>query len=465
MIKNSENKLNYNKIITIFILVISFISILGFKFYNTNQQMKDDLNVDTIYNNIYINGVDVGGLTKEEAEQKLNETIGAELSNKAITITNEEQYFTIYYSDLNSRYDYTAAIDEAYSYARTGKIRERYDIILGLEEEPLMIETTFPFSYDEENIYSFLEAHKYEVDIKPTNPTATSFDHNGSFVYTEGTSGKSLDVEKTGNDIKNLVDNQEEGTVEASFYVVEPEYNVDSFSQSTDLIGTGSTNYTSGQSPRNTNIQNASSKIDGKIVYPGEVFSTNEALGEMTEQNGYAYATVIVSGQLTDDIGGGVCQVSSTLYNAVMYAELEVVERQNHSMKVGYEDYGFDATLAGDYIDFKFKNNTDYPIIIESYLTEDKVVVNIYGNETRPSNREVHYENLLVETIEPEPTIYTDTDKLPKGQTEVKTKPRTGYRYEVYKVVTIDGKEVERTLYNKSYYKPIRGETLVGTGS
>ena len=158
-----------------------------------------------------------------------------------------------------------------------------------------------------------------------------------------------------------------------------------------------------------------------------------------------------------------MCQVSSTLYNAVLYSELDVVERQNHSLKVGYLDYGYDATLAGDYIDFKFKNSTNYPVYVESYLTDNQVICNIYGYEERPANRKLKFENMLVDVIEQGPKVIKETDELPEGEERVEVKPLKGYKYKLYKLVYVDDKLQEKVLVNNSYYKPRAEEVLIGT--
>ncbi|MDE6182567.1 MAG: VanW family protein, partial [Eubacteriales bacterium] len=229
-------------------------------------------------------------------------------------------------------------------------------------------------------------------------------------------------------------------------------------------LGGFTTNYTGASTEgRVINMKIAASKINGTILYPGEVFSTNEKFGPTTQANGYKPAKTIIDGKFVDEFGGGVCQISSTLYNAVLYSELEIVERRNHSLKVGYLDYGYDATLAGNYIDLKFKNSTKYPIYIESYLTNNQVICNIYGYDERPQNREIKFQNALVQKIEPGPRVVKETDTLPEGEEKVEVKPLTGYKYKLYKLVYQDGKLTDKILVNDSYYRPRAEEVLVGT--
>jgi len=183
----------------------------------------------------------------------------------------------------------------------------------------------------------------------------------------------------------------------------------------------------------------------------------------MTYENGYRMAPVILDGKLEDGMGGGVCQVSSTLYNALLYSELEIVERRNHSLKVGYAEYGFDATLVEGVIDLQFKNDTKYPVFIESYLEDRKIVVNIYGHEVHPPGRSLKFFNELAEVVPPAEELIIEDENMPEGEAVIITAARNGYRYNVYKIIYEDEKEIGRELVNRSYYRPTRGEKRIGT--
>jgi len=152
-------------------------------------------------------------------------------------------------------------------------------------------------------------------------------------------------------------------------------------------MGTYSTKFNSSQKERSYNISLSSNAIDGTILLPGDVFSFNEIVGPRSTSAGYKTAPVIFEGELVDGIGGGVCQVSSTIYNSVLKSQLGVVERVNHSIPSTYVPKGLDATVAYGFLDFKFKNTTDFPIYIESFVNKNILTVNIYGHQT--NNREV----------------------------------------------------------------------------
>ena len=161
-------------------------------------------------------------------------------------------------------------------------------------------------------------------------------------------------------------------------------------------------------------------------------------------------------------MGGGICQVSTTLYNAVLLAELDITERYNHSMIVAYVDPSADAAIAESAgKDFKFVNNTDFPVYVESIIKGKEITVNIYGKETRDENREVTYESEILEVINPgADVIYADAGQ-PLGYI-VKESAHIGYKAKLWKVVKVDGVEVERTEVNYSRYKATPRYATVG---
>ncbi|MBR1565409.1 MAG: VanW family protein [Oscillospiraceae bacterium] len=150
-----------------------------------------------------------------------------------------------------------------------------------------------------------------------------------------------------------------------------------------DLLGAQMTYYTGSTSERINNIRLAAAKLDGLILLPGESFSYNDAVGKRTEEAGFQYADAYSDGQVVPELGGGICQVSSTLYSASLYARMKILSRTNHYFKVGYLDYGMDATVSWGGPDFKFRNDRELPIKIAAYLNEDEnsLVVEIWGTD------------------------------------------------------------------------------------
>lgn len=209
---------------------------------------------------------------------------------------------------------------------------------------------------------------------------------NGEFVYTDSQEGVTLDVAATVENIQKAVSEAKDDTsairVVAAVEVEKPKISKETAERCKDKIGSFSTTFNAGNVNRSKNVANAARLISGSVLYPGETFSVHDAISPLTEENGYYAAASYNQGKVEDTLGGGVCQVSTTLYNAVLRAELEVVERSPHSMVVSYVKPSMDAAIAGDYKDFKFKNNTDVPIYIQGGTYSGTLYFNIYGEET-----------------------------------------------------------------------------------
>ena len=181
-------------------------------------------------------------------------------------------------------------------------------------------------------------------------------------------------------------------------------------------------------------------------------------------ENGYKTATAYENGRSVDSIGGGVCQISTTLYNASLYAELEIVQRQNHSMTVSYVKPSMDAAIAGTYKDLKIKNPYDTPIYIEGYTQGKTLTFTIYGKETRPSNRTLAFESETISTT-PSPTQEIQDPSLPAGKRVKVESGHTGLKSKLYKCVYVDGKLQDRTLLNSDTYNASKSVYRVGTGA
>ncbi len=436
------------------------------------KQKKETVESDRIYKNIFIEDTDVSDLTREEAKSRVAEDILNNLKQKSITLklssgTNDKEY-SMTFADFAILPDFTKVVEEAYAYARNGSLDDRYKQIDALKDKPLKLKADdknlYARLYTDTGIEAALSGIADEILVEPLD--AQMHRQNGEFVITPEKAGSEMDMEATVKAVKKTLEENSSGNsvVYILTKVKNPTFTSADCEQSKSVIGSFTTKIAPGSEGRLTNIKTAASKINDNMIKPEDVFSTNEAFGPSTTENGYAIGKVIIDGKLVDDIGGGVCQVSSTLYNAILFSELKVVERQNHSLKVGYVDYGFDATLAGDYIDFKFKNDTEHPVYIECYIENSKVICNIYGKETRDPKRTLKFTNELVEKVEPAPEEVTEDPTLPLGERVADPEAKTGYRYRVYKNIYQDGKFVSKEQVNTSYYKPVVGKVRVGTG-
>lgn len=459
MTKIINKSLLLKVVIILCLTVILAISTVGFRFYNEYRNMKEIVEVDTIYDNIYINGINLGGYTKEEAYIMIEEHVLNTAKNKTIKLVNGDNTYEYSFDHFGINADIETAIEHAYEQARNGTIRERFEEINNLKENPYEIDIEFNFDID--NIQDVIRPLEENVYTSPVNAIMTR--NNNQFTVIEGTNGYKMNLIETSQGIYDLLMLDSEGEVNIVLDTILPDYDGDVFRQSQNILGSYSSNFTPGENGRNINIRNASSKINGYILYPGETFSTNDVFGAMTYENGYRDSIIILNGEFVEGMGGGICQVSSNLYMAALYSELQINQRQNHSRRVGYVPAAFDATLATGLIDLVFTNNTDYPIFIESIVTSNSNTVNIYGHETRPSNRSITFESSFVENVPPSEEIVREDASLPSGTRVVDIVERPGERYHLYKVIMENGVVTGRERINVSTYRPITGVVRVGT--
>ena len=407
------------------LLILLFLSGLALTASATAVTSREEGSV--IANGVWMGGQDLSGLTTAEAAQYMNrymkalvetdltlvfhapvpkETLpsagdaadapeaapAAALSAAPEPSAEEEPEifgeFSIRLADLGITWDPAETINAASHIGQTGKLVERYKMLMDLKYDHL--DLPLLCRYDEEAIRAFLTAVAAETDREPVDATLAS-EESGVFTVTDDIPGQTVNVEKTLNKICAALD---EGLVRGMEVVGVLESNDtertgDELRRITSPLGAFRTNFTP-DSPRGENIEKARLMINGTVLWPGESFATDEFLRPYTTAIGWKMAPTYVNGNVVDDVGGGVCQIASTLYMAVFLAELQVDERHPHSMQVTYTDPSCDATLATGSKDFVFTNNTDAPIYIEGRIDEIVgLVFVIWGEETRPAEREV----------------------------------------------------------------------------
>lgn len=230
-----------------------------------------------------------------------------------------------------------------------------------------------------------------------------------------------------------------------------------------DLLGKFSTNYNASNTSRSTNLRIACNKINGTIVLPGETFSYNKVVGKRTVEAGYQNAAIYEGGKVVDGLAGGICQVSSTLYNAVLYSNLEIVERRNHGFRTSYIAAGRDATVVYGATDFKFKNTRNYPIKIKASCSGGVCKFEIYG-----IHEDVEYDvSISVTTLSTTPfnTEYQDTTDLAEGVTKVEQGGMNGAKTKTYRTLKLNGNVVKTELLSTDTYKPMTKIILRGVAA
>ncbi len=405
---------------------------------------------DEIAMGVYVEEVNVSGMTKDEAKAAVNEYIAGKTEEK-ITLTIGEEELNVSRADLGVTWSNEEVIDEALGLGKSGNLIRRYKALKDLEFDNKVFE--LEYTADSELVQTVVSEKCTKYNQKATNVGLKKT--SSGFEVVEGKQGVVVDESAATDVILSFIEGEysaENTKVAVPTMITEPIGSAEELAKVKDLLGSFKTSFKSSDSDRSKNVRTGAGHIDGTVLYPGETFSTYEYVNPFTEQNGYAMAGSYLNGKVVDSLGGGICQVSSTLYNAVLMAELEVVERSPHSMMVTYVQASADAAIAGTYKDFKFKNDTDAPIYIEGYTTDDKqIVFNIYGEETRPSNRTIKYTNKVLESTPAVTQLVADSAQG-IGYRLVES-GHNGCKAELYKEVYIDGVLQSSERVNKSNYQ------------
>ncbi len=421
---------------------------------------------ETLKEGVLIQGMDLSGMNKEEAAIAVEQYVEETLRPVTITLlTSNNMEVQVTAGDLGIAWSNPEILDEALAIGTEGNVIARYKALKDLQHEPVNYELTF--SYDINAINDILIGQCSQYDQQAVNVSLKR--ENGVFTVIEGQTGYLLDVETSIDTVYNYMIQEwdlQPCTIVLDVAVDQPRGSAEELARVTDVIGSYTTSFSTSGSDRSANVGNGCRLIDGTTLYPGEEFSTYEAVAPFTEKNGYYMAGSYLNGKVVDSLGGGICQVSTTLYNAVLRAELEVTERYNHSMIVTYVDPSADAAIAeSSGKDFKFVNNLDVPIYIEGIIEGKKITFNIYGEETRSSDRQVTYESKVLEVTNPPGELLYANASQPIGYLVKSDSAHIGYKAQLWKVVTENGVEVERTQVNSSSYKMVPASYQVGVAT
>lgn len=417
----------------------------------------------TIANGVYIGTVDVSGMTVSEAgaavEQRVEELRNRELTLAAAT----DQSLTVTGSELGIAWANKNVVNEAYELGHQGNIVQRYKVLKDLQNSNKVFD--LKLSYDNEALTALLDRCSESFNQDKVNYTLTKTEEG--FNITDGQVGCFVDTAESAGIIKNVISgewSQDAERIQLSVKEDKPLGSHEELALVKDVLGTFTTSYKTSGSARSANVANGCSLINGTTVYPGEEFSVLEKITPFTEANGYFPAGSYLNGLVVESVGGGICQVSTTLYNAVLLAELEVTERHNHSMIVNYVSPSADAAIAeSGGKNFKFINNTEHPIYIDGYTTPDKhITFTVYGVETRPSTHQVAYESEVLETIPASADEFRFDSSQGIGYVGTQS-AHLGYKAQLWKIVRENGEVTEKTVVNSSTYKMVPKIISIGT--
>lgn len=525
--KNTKKITNNKNLIRIF-LISSILLIVLF----CTQVSYFALRYTKTYNGIYISdSFNVSNLSKYEIKDLLSTALTKNIDNLKVTLKRDNNYKDVYYKDINVKYDFDKAIDEAFSIGRKGNVFKRLFEITKLKFTKQYVELHFnidnvklkdmieQFSKDAstsaydpniivkgdkvyiregqrgevinknltyEMIMDYIQNGKsniLQVPLETKIPQKINIDEfynrvcqkvqDAKFVVENNTvkivpqvPGRTIDKATFEKIVKSLKSQpNHEALLPVSY--IEPKVTANYLSENLyrDILATYSTSFTTNSVNnynRSVNIRLGVGKINGHVIGPGETFSFNSVVGPRTANLGYKAAISYVGGKMVDAYGGGICQVSTTLYNVVVLADLQVVQRNNHYFTVGYVPLGMDASVSYGGSDLKFKNSTNWPIKVECWVTKDnKLYFSLKGTNMDPEKK-VSFRQETLKTIQPQ-VRYIDDSSLETGKTIVVQSGKDGYVVNVYKIVSRNGVFQKEAFVSKNTYNPYTREIRRGT--
>ncbi len=412
-------------------------------------RMREVVDQQTFYEGTTVEGVDVSNMTLSNAMEYWRDRVEARNAARAVTFDDGT---TVTAGDLGYYSDYESVLSAAWSAGRSGSLEDRYLMAAHRVENPVAYTITRR-DYSPQRLDAYVDSLAEQVNRPATEASIAAFDtQTYEFQFNPAKPGAELDTDALKTAIAESIRGGG-GSVNLPITVIQPQVSTDEVASRYGLIDYAITNASSSSKSRINNIVKAMSFINGTCLKPGETFSFNDTVGERTAARGFKMAGAYSGGDVTQDIGGGICQVSTTLFNAAVKADMEIVERHNHSLTVHYVDKGKDATVDWGHQDFKFKNKSDDNIYICCYLTDDKRVrFGIFG-KLLPNGEKITLESKTTEVTKAQ-TEYQFSSFLAPGQTYLLQEGRNGYKAEAYKVRwDAAGNEISRELLCKSVYK------------
>jgi vancomycin resistance protein YoaR len=497
----------------IIIILILLLATLAFAYYGA----ESILNYKNIYSGVYVEDINVSGLSREAALAKVENKFSQKINEMSIVLKYDGKEKNADGEDLIIDYDIKEAVSKAYMLGREGNIFKRISDIYKLKQNTYTIPVNIVVNEDKvenilqeingeiykapkrntiiekenklfiENGYNGqeieIEKEKNEVineikkykelislDIKETEPEKIDVDKLYKNVYRDvkdaryevtdyklkiipAVIGKRIDRDLAQKIIENNIG--EGKKYEIPIIISKPKVNEKDIEKNLlkDSISKFTTYYNANYYSRSHNIALAATKIDGIVLDANEEFSFNDIVGPRSLEEGYQVAHVYFGGDIIDGVGGGICQVSSTIYNAVLYANLEVLERTNHSMTVSYVPLGQDAAVSYGTINFKFKNNTNWPIKLQAKTDKGSITVEIVGTNENPDTT-IEIQNDVI-SVFPYEEEFVEDPEIYIGEEEVKQKGGNGFLVKSYKITKLKDEIINKEDLSISKYRPI----------
>lgn len=427
--------------------------ILGAGFYAAATGLAAD---EALPQGVMIDGIPLAGMSLEEARAAVTEAHNDKYAGKSVEVTCDGVTKTYTYEDAGLQLITDDVFDELAGHI-SGSLFDQVDAKLALQSG---WSGSTRVTYDKEKLLLALDTLVSEVGY-PAQNAAVQFDADGTFTFVEAQTGKAIDKEALCDVLYSKLIIGDLSPLMVDSHIVEPAITRERLAANTVELATARTTV-EGSDERKQNVQLITDAVNGASIMPGEVLSLNDLTGERTPEKGYQEAPAIRYGELTEEIGGGICQLSGTLFNAALLSDLDVIERHHHTWPSDYLPVGMDATITWPNKDLKIKNTTEWPVYIRAYIEDGELIVTCYGAKLRP-DMTIELENDIYETIDaPSPTIeYDDTQPVTYKQTVVKE--RKGYRVRLYRHYYMDGELVESELIHNDRFYPIAGKIVMGS--
>lgn len=513
----NENNKKYTLPIIIGVALICAIIIFSIIFALIN------INNDKILSGITINGIDVSNLSQSEAMKKIKDITEAKLTEE-MTLKKDEYETTINASQINAKYDIENAVNQAYNIGRAGNIvTNNYEILSvmifkkevelpfyydeqSLNKKITDISSKLPGAVKQSSYYIEDESliivkgeeglkikeelkqaiideiknvnQKYkivQIETETVQPDKINLEQIRNEIYKEPKDAYVSKNPTTVHTHVNGVDfaisieeaekilNENKKEYEIPLKITVPSKTIKDLGEEAfpEKIATYSTRYDVSNYNRSNNLSVAAQKINGTIIMPGEVFSYNQVVGERTIAAGYKEAGAFAGGGVVQSVGGGICQVSSTLYNTALLANLEITDRSNHAFLTGYVAASRDATVSWGALDFKFKNTRKYPIKIEASAKNGICTISIYGIKEE-TEYEVVIQSKVLSDI-PYTVKYIEDNSIEKGKEVVEQSGQNGCTSEAYRILKLNGEVISKTLISRDTYDPMQRIVRKGT--
>ena len=463
--EESKTKSKKSSLIWLGVVAIIAVGLLVF----CQLYFGDPINSETtFYQNTSVNGIDISGLTKEEASQVVSSALIKDMANTKITLQSGDQTWSLSGEDFEYVGNIENTLASTMEVGRSGNIFEKKKMEKQIKNEGLVV--TLPYS----SLFGGMEEKVNEICLEVESKASTpqiKFNPQSANMFTidSGAVGYVVNRDQLSSAIDKAIADKSQEIIEIPLVEVVPNTDSESLLKQIGKRSEFSTSYATSSTKRKNNIKKALASFNGMTVLPGETISFNKTTGPRTKANGYENANIIIDGNYVSGTGGGVCQASTTLYNALLLADMEVITAFHHSLPASYVPLSFDAMVSEGYADLVFKNSSDCPIFIKTICDENNAKVEIYGKNFEKGEK-IKLRSEVVKILPHDgDKIIPDTDGkysnhvLYKGEYFRLKYPKQGYESKGYLDYYKDGKLVESKEIRHDHYQPQMGIIIEGT--